>query len=178
MRTAALFALVAATIACGSEPPAPSPDAAAPCGGACGPGTTCSAGRCVATEADAGPDNGPDVTTEAGAETGSDVAPMDAPVCPEGFAQCGGAACIDLRNTLEHCGLCNAPCFLWGRCVMGRCTPADLDGGLCPAGRRDCNQALHDECEVDITSTDMSCGACGRACGVRERCVAGACTPR
>lgn len=67
--------------ACGSpEPvqgPAPAsdaardaPDAPAPCGGACGPGTVCSAGVCVAVMVDAGTMDAPG---EASAEVGVDA---------------------------------------------------------------------------------------------------------
>jgi hypothetical protein len=122
-------------------------------------------------------DAGAEAAPVVGGDATSDSA--EASSCPAGFAVCGdGGACIDLRSTLEHCGACNAACFAWGRCVTGRCTPADLDGGLCPAGRRDCNQSLDDECEVDITSSDRNCGACGRVCAERERCTAGACVAR
>ena len=45
MRTAALLALIATTLACGSEPAAP-PDASLPCGGACG--AACGVGAAAA----------------------------------------------------------------------------------------------------------------------------------
>ena len=164
MRPIALL-LAASLLACASDP-APAPDAALPCGGACGAGTVCSAGRCVASGEDAGLDAPADAAPDGGA-------------CPVGFRVCvAGGACIDLRSTLEHCGACGAPCFAWGRGMDGRCTRADVDAGFCPAGRRDCNQAEGDECEVDITTSDTNCGACGRACAARERCTAGACVPR
>jgi len=184
-RIASLFAaLVAfALVACGAEP-APSCGAigrSAPCacpGGAqgaqeCGPLGVFSACICPdgggleagadadAAPADAGPDNGADVTTEAG----GDAAPMDAPVCPPGFADCDRSAAngceTDLRASITSCGACGTICQ-----PAANATPACVAGACrttCSAGFADCND--QPGCETDVT-TVLNCGGCGASCPV------------
>lgn len=83
MFRAHLVAVVAVALltACGGDPPAQQPDAAAPCGGACGPWTARSAGRCVPLEA---PDAGPDVALDAPPDTEQLDAAADVALDAEG----------------------------------------------------------------------------------------------
>jgi len=107
MHRAHLVVVALVLAACGGEPPAqPAPDAAAPCGGACGPGTTCGAGRCVPLDA---PDAGPDVAADAA----PDVAPADAEQ-PDAAAEAGlDASDADAADVaadvayLDTAGLCD-----------------------------------------------------------------------
>jgi hypothetical protein len=149
MRTAALLALVVATLACGSEPAAPADagsDAADPCAGvSCLPGSVCSRGACVLAPSDAGP---LDVVAEVGAEVGAEAA-VDAPGevgsdadpgCPASApASCVspgfGPGCWNLATSngmvpARHCGACNRECPATApECVGGRCTEATGDAG-------------------------------------------------
>jgi hypothetical protein len=163
MRTAALLALVVATLACGSDP-APAPDAA-PCGGACGPGTVCSEGRCVVVEA----------------EAGVDVLPLDGPgvdasTCSAGSDPCGTVgACFAFATSRDHCGGCQYACPAWSACVRGACAPSWNLADNCPAGEVDCDRAEATGCEVNIRSSPRNCGACGVACEAGSECRAGRC---
>ena len=45
----------------------------------------------------------------------------------------------------------------------------------CAVNLADCDGDLATGCEVDMSSDDTNCGACGVACGIDETCQAGAC---
>lgn len=107
MHRAHVLAVVALAFlaACGGDLPAQSaPDAAAPCGGACGPGTTCSAGRCVPLEA---PDAGPDGALDAAPTV--DAAGLDAAAEDGTDATADGTApdADDAVVYLDTAGLCD-----------------------------------------------------------------------
>lgn len=190
-----LFALAAALVACGSDtgscsnaPPGSAcdsfpdditpvdvsndgprdvgPDAAIPCGGLCGPGTTCDGTRCVSTEAgivdvavaDDAPADASSNASDGG--TRSDVAVADAP--PMDSADASADAVLDAV----------------GSDAM-RCDSGTLCGGACCAF--DCCSGV---C-VDLQSAVNNCGTCGNVCpplahGVRAcargQCDVGACT--
>ena len=161
--------------ACASDPPAQQPDAAAPCGGACGPGTTCSAGRCVAVEVDAAVDDGPGLEV-APLDGTAEASTPDAAGCPEGSDPCGVVgACFSFATSREHCGGCAYECPAWSRCNGGRCAPSWNLGDQCPAGEADCDRMVATGCEVQLRIDPTNCGACGRACAMRERCESGRC---
>ena len=178
-----LFALCLALVACYADPTT-LPDAAAPdagpCGGACGPGTVCSGGACVAVDggaldagsaADVGEDRpvvvdlgAADVGSDAGfdagpADTGTDAAPLDAgdagpfrPMLPDGSHYHPIGPC-------ELCGAMNATC------VCG-------DGGLiytCREGFAECDGQYANGCETNLTNNAEHCGAC------RYNCFGGTC---
>ena len=184
MRYALLLATVA--LACAADPvllPDASPPAdAGPCGGACGAGTVCEGGACVAVDAgavDAGTaDSGggadvvdvpavdtppmdlgaPDVGAADGGFDAPPVVDRAPPMVPDGsyFREVG--AC-------EGCGVANATC------VCG-------DGGLiytCRAGFAECDGQYATGCEARLEDNAANCGACGNACVSGLNCRAGRC---
>jgi hypothetical protein len=97
--------------------------------------------------------------------------------CNAGFANCNVRAddgCeIDTRTARTHCGACGAVCSARAN------TTAECSAGVCArtcvAPFLDCNGRADDGCEADISSDANSCGACGRACGFLQGCVASDC---
>lgn len=151
----------------------------APCGGACGPGTVCELGRCVAV---VGPDAAPDVADAAvdaaaqdsPAEASVDAAAPDAPTaaCDAGLTRCGGR-CVDTSSDPANCGACDTACGIGdparhlaaGRCASGRCA------GGCEALWADCDGNLSTNgCETSLMRLN-NCGACGTDCGSGGACV-------
>ncbi len=100
--------------------------------------------------------------------------------CNAGFGDCDGMAAngceADTRTSVEHCGGCGracAPAHATGACAAGACQVA-----ACEAGWADCNRDASDGCEVDLTSSAASCGACGSACAAANgvaACAMGRC---
>lgn len=168
MRTNLLapIALVFSLVACGTDaPPAQQPDAAANCGGACGPGTVCSAGRCVPLEPDGSAPDAPGVEASA----------PDAG-CAAGADSCGVlGACFSFATSRDHCGGCQYQCPAWSACVRGACAPSWNPAGTCPAGEVDCDRMEATGCEANIRSGRSNCGACGVACGAGLDCREGRC---
>lgn len=180
MRCAFIAALLAA---CSSDPPpAPAEDApgldaaeAAPCGGACGAGTVCELGRCVAV---IGLDAALDVADAAAdapaqdspAEVAVDAAAPDAPAvaCDAGLTNCGGT-CVDTTSDRTNCGGCDRQCganpdrHFFGACVESRCVSrCDLNWG-------DCDGNLSNGCETDLRGAG-ACGACNTRCARNQGC--------
>lgn len=99
------------------------------------------------------------------------------PQCTSESKSCGGA-CVSTSLPEVGCGgpTC-APCALphaSATCSAdARCATA-----ACENGFGDCNRTPSDGCEVDLTSTDASCGACGVACGATQVCRKSACVDR
>lgn len=183
--------LLALLAACGSEHPAQVPsksdtgvDAPAvsdvPCGGACGAGTTCVAGRCEVEATDV-----PAVDVSAEDRGGTDAGtPQDAaedrpvvvdvlmdagPSCPVGEALCGGR-CVNTMTDRDNCGGCNQRCGtgdparrLVYFCEQGRCMTR------CEARWGDCNPTI-EGCETEL-SLAGNCGACGRMCPRTQPCI-------
>lgn len=74
---------------------------------------------------------------------------------------CGGALCVDLMSSSEHCGECGNACPDTAACVDGACA--------CPGGFNVCASSC-----VDTTSNPMHCGECGTECG-ELFCLQGEC---
>ncbi|MFO0650589.1 MAG: LamG-like jellyroll fold domain-containing protein [Polyangiales bacterium] len=96
--------------------------------------------------------------------------------CSPTQACCGGT-CTDTQSDPRNCGSCGNVCSAVngvagcraGVCVVDRCT----------APFANCDGLATNGCEVDTTSNDAHCGACGMACtggsGGAGRCTAGVC---
>ncbi|MEZ4410941.1 MAG: hypothetical protein R3A52_31355 [Polyangiales bacterium] len=97
--------------------------------------------------------------------------------CEAGWADCdgnpGNGCEVDTRSSAANCGACGRLCSLpntTAACAGGVCGFA-----ACAAGFGDCDRAAANGCETDVRASDAHCGACGRACGAGQRCVAGSC---
>lgn len=180
MRYALLLAALA--LACAADPvllPDASPPAdAGPCGGACGAGTVCEGGACVAVDAGAVDAGGgvdavdvvavdagtPDAESDGGAvDAGVDVGPADA--LPAGCASTTAGNC---------CGVaCAAPAHGVAFCGGGRCGVES-----CEAGWGNCDGNAANGCEVDTRTSPTDCGACRATCeraNASTTCAAGVC---
>lgn len=99
------------------------------------------------------------------------------PQCAAGSKSCGDT-CVS--NALPDVGCAEAAC---SPCAVAHASAAcSTEGncavGACQNGFGDCNLAAADGCEVDLTSTDASCGACGVACPSTQVCRKSACVDR
>ncbi len=87
-------------------------------------------------------------------------------VCLPPWADCNGIAAdgceANLHADVDHCGACGeicAPFQSTPACVDGTCTIA-----ACRPPWGDCNGAVSDGCETDLTSSLEHCGGCGSLC--------------
>lgn len=166
----ALLAPVALLLACGAEPaPANTPDASPPCGGACGAGTVCEGGRCVAVDA------GPDAATADAPPPPPDAAPDVAPpldAAPDAAPEVGVDAAprcdADLQTDNENCGACRNWCGSGGYCYRGNCVRTCATPAGTPTGA-DCDGNAANGCETPL-GTNTHCGGCGNACAAPLEC--------
>ena len=97
--------------------------------------------------------------------------------CNLGFGDCDGFAangCETMLVTPENCDGCGvlcAPDNAVATCDAGICA---IDACLEHFG--DCDDALENGCETDVT-TRQNCGACGVVCSPGRGCHAGRCSP-
>src|SRR5690606_1023843 len=133
----------------------------------CPPELTECSGACVDT--DVHPDHcgacGEACPTEPGA-TGICVDGACVLACAAGTADCnadlgaGGDGCeTPIDTDADNCGVCGRSCTAPNAttgCAGGACILVS-----CEAGLRDCDGSLANGCEVDVTSDELSCGACG-----------------
>lgn len=146
MRYLTTLALLA--LACAADP-VPLPDVqgvpdAGPCGGACGAGTACEGGACVAVDGggavgDAGADappavdlgapmdvDAPGAVADAGHVAPRDVDPRQSEVCRGVTVQCEGRT-VDVQGgerdggVYRHCGGCGVNCATGEFCVNCVC---------------------------------------------------------
>jgi hypothetical protein len=116
---------------------------------------------------------------------------------------CGGAVCLDLTTSPDHCGSCGNACPDTAVCLDGACTcPSDLsvcdsscvalasDPANCGSCGSSCGDlfCLQGECSadcgtltecsgacVDLLNDDNHCGSCGTVCGPGSSCADGQC---
>jgi hypothetical protein len=93
--------------------------------------------------------------------------------CATGFHPCPPSTCAD--NTSPS--TCGSSC---GACPVNNDTPG-CDGTNCTiqscnANYADCNSNPNDGCEVDLQTSNTSCGSCGNACPTGGSCSSGSCT--
>lgn len=87
-------------------------------------------------------------------------------VCVAGYGDCNRRAddgCeADLVAGTSSCGFCGVPCVFRNgvaRCVAGACVLA-----ACSAPFQNCDGDDSNGCETTPATSDLHCGACGRAC--------------
>ncbi|MCC6876707.1 MAG: hypothetical protein IT378_20560 [Sandaracinaceae bacterium] len=122
------------------------------CNNACGAGETCGAGGC----------------TCGGTTVGSGEA------CAGASNNCCSGSCTD-TSTTANCRACNNACGAGETCGAGGCTCGATTAGsgeACPGAGSACCGGM---C-LDVTSDEMTCGACGNQCGTGETCSGGRCT--
>jgi|GEM_PF-467101 len=96
--------------------------------------------------------------------------------CDAGFGDCDGDPAngceVDLNRTPAHCGRCGGACGAVNGaaiCAGGAC------GITCSAAYGDCDGALANGCETQLSGSNAHCGRCNNACGAGFVCSAGAC---
>jgi hypothetical protein len=97
--------------------------------------------------------------------------------CSASSKACGGA-CV--TTALPELGCAEAAC---SPCVTphasATCSPdGKCAAGVCENGFGDCNRVGADGCEVDVTTADANCGACGVACAPTQVCRKSTCIAR
>lgn len=78
----------------------------------------------------------------------------------------GGAACVDVLESREHCGSCGQRCGAGEKCNMGVCE--------CDSDYSNCGDTKSLICVNKDTNKDH-CGSCGHRCGADEKCSMGVC---
>jgi sugar lactone lactonase YvrE len=97
-------------------------------------------------------------------------------VCGPGFADCNGVAadgCETDLGSIQSCGACGVVCSFphaSAACDAGSCAL-----GACDQGFGDCDGDPANGCEVDLATSDESCGACGKVCSAGGHCTNGSC---
>lgn len=111
---------------------------------------------------DAAADTTADEGLDGAADTDPDRTPPDLS-CAMGQTLCEGA-CVDLSNSVAHCGACGNACAMGQLCSGGTCrAPCGMGQTRCGA---DC---------VDVQTSTAHCGTCDNACPSGAMCVAGMC---
>ncbi|MFO0652052.1 MAG: hypothetical protein U0326_37880 [Polyangiales bacterium] len=100
--------------------------------------------------------------------------------CNAGFGNCDGNAangCETATTTsLANCGACGRACSLPNATVA--CAAGACNLTACAAGFGNCDGNAANGCEVNLNSTAIHCGMCGRACATGQLCSAGDASPR
>jgi hypothetical protein len=92
--------------------------------------------------------------------------------CPVGYTLCNGS-CTNMQSDTQNCGKCGSVCGganAAPTCNAGTCTLT------CTSTFSDCNKSPTDGCEVDLSSDDKNCGACGHDC-LGGACAGSVCQP-
>jgi len=98
--------------------------------------------------------------------------------CDAGFGDCDmdtATGCEVALTSLTDCGACGTACTrasATATCGTGVCA---ID--TCDPGFDDCDATDANGCEVDLSSDDAHCSACGMACAGTTACHAGVCRP-
>jgi hypothetical protein len=100
--------------------------------------------------------------------------------CLDGFLDCDGLASngceVNERTDVGNCGGCGTVCGFPGAsalCVEGTCRL-----GECAPDRANCDNNPANGCEVDLTTSQQNCGACGSVCAFANgtgTCTLGMC---
>jgi hypothetical protein len=103
--------------------------------------------------------------------------------CPTGKQDCDGNPNNGCETNLDtdpnNCGFCGNKCNLanaTATCTNGQCAVA-----TCNAGYANCDNNPANGCEVNLNTSSVNCGACGRTCSNQGAssvsCSGGVCTP-
>ena len=111
------------------------------------------------------------------------------PVCPTGWAYCGGSdkICKDLKLDPSNCGSCNSVCIAGASCCGGKCCGGTgTNKGCCAStgygvgnpATYTCVTLLANGKPAGETDNVWNCGTCGTVCQDPEgtgRCCSGTC---
>src|SRR5690606_21306420 len=79
----------------------------------------------------------------------------------------GVERCVDLVNSIYHCGACGVTCENAQACRDGVCG--------CAIGTDDCDNDPSNGCEAFVNANSANCGACGVQCSSEASCIDGVC---
>jgi hypothetical protein len=92
-------------------------------------------------------------------------------VCPSGFQNCGGPACVNLTYAATDCGSCGHACTGdTPLCQSGQCV------STCGAGAQLCNGSCM--ASTEFLNNPLNCGTCGNSCATSAAgpsCINGTC---
>lgn len=97
--------------------------------------------------------------------------------CDPGYADCDAniaTGCETSTTLVSSCGSC-APCPDLARATETCGAGGTCQIAACDAGFADCNMTPGDGCEVELATSTVHCGVCGRACSAGEYCGSGTC---
>ena len=107
--------------------------------------------------------------------------------CPAPWETCSSGSGLaykcgtDLSRDSANCGACgnkcpvNAELHMTSRCADGACAFECLNPASSRSEWRNCNGALEDGCEADVSKDPTNCGACGNVCASGTPCIEGKC---
>ncbi|MEM9188270.1 MAG: hypothetical protein AAGF12_03800 [Myxococcota bacterium] len=150
---------------------------------------TCVAGECDIGMCDPGRGNC-DMDGDNGCETNTNEDPMNCGRCemacslPNSTPTCTAGACVlgpcvapfddcnadpadgcevDTSMSVDHCGMCNAPCMLPNTDVHA-CAGSQCEVMTCLPGFENCDSMNPNGCEINTTTDPLNCGGCNNNC--------------
>ena len=100
--------------------------------------------------------------------------------CKPGFADCDGQfanGCeVATTSDVNNCNSCGNRCVPTINVVNAVCSGSNCAVGSCQAGFADCDKQFANGCEVNVTTNNQNCGACGNLCTPTANVVSAGCS--